>query len=917
MSQLLSSFGKQGNNLGLLTRKVDIEDTDHLSKYFVLAEYTPVFSAGKNPVAFNGSNLLKGGSEVQIECYDSQGNSLFIEQAKATNQQFSDISRFVVSIHVYDEVYNGPGKLVFVGTTKKNEVVRWIGNITIDKTLTNASKVRFYNTPTIEVRPLLYPVVDTNKATDVYPPPTYTVPIAEAEVISYVYRIVVTSQGGGWSTAPFITLLGGDFTGQAQASPIMDAEQRVIGVNVTKVGSGYKSAPSVIFTGPGSQSAAYAILSSSISKINIEYGGTGYSSAPAVTITSNGGGVNAAAYSTITSEGIVDNIYLTNRGTGYVYPPNLTFTAPVKPDAAVINVPVLFSGEFHAYAVTPPKDTDRFSVDKKRMGIDYRLILNDVPDNLQPSLSPTTSFNSQMEGKTLEFTTEIIQLPASYQQRSVVVTGSFVIKKILDSKTAILSDAFYYPYGKTEFITNIVKGTCHVSYDFIKYNTSQESALTYQTSPTETPSLVKKSYVEVTYRNIEPFCGYVARHKLYRKSLFHPGDYELISDEPLKAVELLTDVITYNKAYETMGKFYHEFHLSKYWFSSSNDFTLNAKCFPIDSMQIGTDPSLMDGTRYVLTKVDSIAGNNDNIYRPYNAEEYNRLSGSAYNSNFISLKANSLYQLSFDLQIEKELHDSATVAFFFTSSIADIKHEKTYDVTYGMKIGEISTSDITKKKYFEQTQTIFFTPQADYYGTLVIVPYQGNPILSNISLKVYNDYGFSPEVLFINIPFPINVKNEPFEIKAELYDINHNIIYSDLKTTHIFDTTGNSLIGGSNLNQYIGVGSSTTNQNVVVIGGDTIINGNVDMPNLMPCDITPHRFVAWHPVTNDPEITGRLCYTSVSNIFIDDNDYISISIMNGNIETTVKSLAIRYDGDLNEGRRIYVNPITGVKTYWP
>src|SRR5947207_10528585 len=144
---LRPSFGKRGLNLNLLNIKVDIQDTEYLSKYFILSEFNPIFTAGKNAVAFNGSPLLKDGSEVKVECIDSAGNSLFIEKALGKQTRYVDQSNFIISIHVYDEIYNGNGKLILVGTTNKNEIVRWASNIIIDKTLRNSSKVRFYNKP--------------------------------------------------------------------------------------------------------------------------------------------------------------------------------------------------------------------------------------------------------------------------------------------------------------------------------------------------------------------------------------------------------------------------------------------------------------------------------------------------------------------------------------------------------------------------------------------------------------------------------------------------------------------------------------------------------------------------------------------------------------------------------------------------
>jgi hypothetical protein len=182
---------------------------------------------------------------------------------------------------------------------------------------------------------------------------------------------------------------------------------------------------------------------------------------------------------------------------------------------------------------------------------------------------------------------------------------------------------------------------------------------------------------------------------------------------------------------------------------------------------------------------------------------------------------------------------------------------------------------------------------------------------------VYGDYGFSPDVLFLNIPFPINIQNESFELKAELFDINSNQIIKDLRTTITFDVLGESLTAPRSINdltKVIGI-SGNTNNYTVYNAGNFNIEQNLYAPNIDPCDDSPHRFLGWHVPQGSSVDNGKICYTKVSKLFIDD-DYISLSTVEGNVETTVRSLAIVYDGANNKGRRIYVSP-SGVKTKWP
>jgi hypothetical protein len=159
--ELLSGFGKRGVELGLLTKPADILDTAYLSTYFVLQEFQPKLTAGKNSITFNGSDLLELGSEVLVECIDSEGNPLYIESTTKTNIAYREASSYILAVHVYNEISNGPGKLILYGTLKNGFTVKWIGNIIIDKTLQNISPVRFYSKPTLEVVPVLSPILAT------------------------------------------------------------------------------------------------------------------------------------------------------------------------------------------------------------------------------------------------------------------------------------------------------------------------------------------------------------------------------------------------------------------------------------------------------------------------------------------------------------------------------------------------------------------------------------------------------------------------------------------------------------------------------------------------------------------------------------------------------------------------------------
>ena len=58
---------------------------------------------------------------------------------------------------------------------------------------------------------------------------------------------------------------------------------------------------------------------------------------------------------------------------------------------------------------------------------------------------------------------------------------------------------------------------------------------------------------------------------IYRRSFMSNGDFSMIADEPIVARELLSDNVTQNSFYNSLGTFYNNQHIKRYWFTSSND----------------------------------------------------------------------------------------------------------------------------------------------------------------------------------------------------------------------------------------------------------------------------------------------------------------------------------------------------------
>lgn len=646
--ELLSSNGNRGLNLNLLSKESDIDDTDYLSKYFVVTEFNPKFSPGKNAVAFNGSEFLKEGSEIQIECIDSSGNSLYIEIAKSNNKIYKEASSYVVSIHVYGDTSNGPGKLILFGTTKVGHSVKWVSNINIDKNSPNVSSVRFYDTPSLSVKPI-------------------------------------------------------------QSPQLSDLSERI------KIAE--------------------------------------------------------------------------------------------------------FSGPFRGYAVLPQKDFVLSG--KQNLDTDYRV---EFTGHIQRGTS--ASINSQLEGFPVKLMVKSLQRSNSSYVYETSTTSSFLIKKVLNERTFQLNDPFYVVDERNnKVVSNVVEGTFYITYPYISYNTaSDSSSYLYILNDQGETVPVRTSYAEIVYKNIKTFTGYIARHKVYRKSLFSPGDFEVIADEPLSPIELLTDTTTTNKYFNSLGKFYNQNHIQRYWMTSSSDIILSSDSqHLIDSLKIDSNDIENLNGQFIIAKVDSSFLNRNAEYLPYIESEFSNQSGSHYDSNFIELQPVP-HLLSFNIILEKSVakndlsKEIPRIDFFFTSSEQKIIQEKNYYPGKGVLLGSVDFKEEQLQKRFKDKQYFSFNPKNNLHGTLIISPIRCRGYISDLSLKVYGDDGFSPDVLATRIPFPISVPNESFEIKSELFDINSNLIYNNLKTIQSFDPSG------STLNSYVPGQTSLDGTGFTIIKGSLLVS---------------------------------------------------------------------------------------------
>jgi len=505
--------------------------------------------------------------------------------------------------------------------------------------------------------------------------------------------------------------------------------------------------------------------------------------------------------------------------------------------SSVENNPKTITGSFLSTAVQPKADFDIQKFGYRKNLVDYRIIDN------------SANFSSSLKNFQVQLYVNKIRDYASLNEISVNTTSSFLIKDVLNTTTLILDTPFTY----NNKVATITSGNYKIVYNDITYNSNlflSSSYLQESLGLSGAKQYKKFSYANIIYKNINTFTGKPAKHKVYRKSLRTLGDFESVIDETFGDTEILKDPVTPNKAFERLGVFFSQFHINNFWFTSSNDLNLkyDNQTF-VDGLKISG--SNLNGT-YAIVKANTSFTNRNISYLPYNATEQSAQSGSNYDSNFLSFYKDTDYVFSFRTSVvEKDSSATAKLKFYITSSLPSVNKNIGYDPNRGVLIAEFAYSGSTTGKYFDQKQNFEFKFPEDLYGTLVVYPENVKQIIvSDLSIKVSELYGYTGNAYYVKVPFPINVANEVFEIKSELYDVNSNLSYTNLRTVQVFDPSGSSAPPD--------IGSSTTisTNNLIVTSSITWIS-----PDCISNSPVPFKyFLTWD------DSSGKICVMTSSAV---------------------------------------------------
>jgi hypothetical protein len=122
---------------------------------------------------------------------------------------------------------------------------------------------------------------------------------------------------------------------------------------------------------------------------------------------------------------------------------------------------------------------------------------------------------------------------------------------------------------------------------------------------------------------------------------------------------------------------------------------------------------------------------------------------------------------------------------------------------------KIATIDSTFKFGAGRRYKSTFFSDIERYGTIMLVPVSGTWSISKLNLCSYQALDYSVDNFKIKIPIKATLRNELFEIEAELYDGAHQLAYGEDSYTFIYnqtflplkkqifvDPSGTTLVGG-------------------------------------------------------------------------------------------------------------------------
>lgn len=302
--------------------------------------------------------------------------------------------------------------------------------------------------------------------------------------------------------------------------------------------------------------------------------------------------------------------------------------------------------------------------------------------------------------------------------------------------------------------------------------------------------------------NLRATTGSPERFRVYQRSLNVPETRRLIAEGYLTPNESLFDW-TAGEDFACLGKFYNQSFIDTYWLSSGVTVTASPETL-MDSVTLSGAGENGSESNYVILKSNRSEPGRTNQYvqttpqngswfgtsqptftnfavepnanyacaagSPYLSSVEIVKNGSVYNSNFVKLVKNTMYELSFDYTSLTPMSDEFEFIVYFVTT----NNGRTDKVRIGLLNGR-TTRGFKSGRY---SGKVFIS--RTMYGTVQLVPKKLTSLtVANVSLMQFSDPSYPMDSAELVVPLDVRVKNERFELTVELISNDGKVLYGE------------------------------------------------------------------------------------------------------------------------------------------
>ena len=364
-------------------------------------------------------------------------------------------------------------------------------------------------------------------------------------------------------------------------------------------------------------------------------------------------------------------------------------------------------------------------------------------------------------------------------------------------------------HRKNYTVINIKSANFEIIYS-PRVSTMVQSGLSY--SPSGGAQFSRKiCLLKLILSDIRTLTGAIDRYRVIKKSFNVPESEHCISEGRLLPTELIFDWFA-GEYYSMLGRFMDISITQIYWLCTTGISYSHSPKDLIDSIRIQSDGTAnFDELKYIILKNNRGEIGRTPEYIPYtelpgswwstNSDKFVNFSvepttsyncatpspysnsievvksGTIFNSNFIQLIKNTMYEFSVEYSNLVNTNSTEYELDIYFCTTNNGTPEK-------IKIGSLNDKSTRKFSSGKYSNKVF--AQRQMFGTIQFVPkYILSLSISNVSLKQFTDISYPLDSVNISVPLNVNVKNENVEIEVELLDVDGKLVYG--KNSPTFD----------------------------------------------------------------------------------------------------------------------------------